>query len=537
MKKLLLLSATAFGFLFSGNINAQAPSVAASNIQFTTIYETQLNITWTRGNGEYCLVVVRPTTSGVALPVNGNNYAGSSNWGSGTNLGSSNYVVYEGVGTGVNVTTLSGYTQYTVTVFEFNIDGFGVEWYKTNSYPSSSHYTLSTQPTTAPTGLTAYNIAPTSVSYSWTPGNGTYSILGVRQSSSYSGTPTDGTDYGWSSCFGSGSSIGSVSPYAYDCYDGSGSSISDVCLTPGTNYSAGVYTFNGISGGNNYLSTGSYEFFTTLSAEPTSPSNWLYVTDITDNAFTVNWMKPSGTGTYSLVTVKQGTTNTNLPSDMSVYTANPIFGSGTQVGVGAYTVYNSTGNSVRVTGLTLGTPYTISVFEWNGFVGTYNNTHNYLTSAYPTQLTQTNGPEPTTISSGLILTPSATSVTASWTNGNGAGRIAMVKPTRVRTALSFDGTNDYVSVPYNSTLQPTSAVTVEAWAYKSNWATFNGWQTIAGNQEGTGGYQLFVFDDYIYGYVYRNGSSGGAWCSISYLTPGWHHFALVSDGRYTYFIR
>ncbi|MEW6467999.1 MAG: FG-GAP-like repeat-containing protein [Bacteroidota bacterium] len=535
MNKHILFFAGLLGLLFSVNMKAQTPTIGASNIQFTSIGTTSLGLTWTRGNGQYCLVVCRPSTSGAALPSNGSNYAASSTFGSGSNLGSSNYVVYEGTGASMTIFGLTSYVQYTVTIFEFNIDGFGFEWYKTNVYPSASHYTLAASPTTAPSGLTAYSFGSNYAYFSWTPGNGTYSILGMRQSTALSGSPADGTDYAYSGCHGSGGSWGTASPYTYDVYDGTGSTgIYTYCLSPQTNYAVSVYTFNGLYGGNNYYSIPASEYFTTLSTEPTSACNWLYITDITDNAFTINWMKPSGSGSNSLVTVKAGSTNTNLPSDMSVYTANSVFGSGSQIGSGAYVVYNSSGNSVRVTGLTTGTVYTVAVFEWNGIVGTFNNTHNYLTSSYQTQTTQTNDPEPTTIPSGLTLTPSSTSVTATWTNGNGNKRIALVKPTRVRTAMAFDGTNDYVSVPYNSLLQPPSYVTVEAWAYKSNWASSVGWQTIAGNQEGTGGYQLFLFNNYAYGYAYRNGSSGAVYNDISYLTPGWHHFALVFDGRYTY---
>src|SRR5688572_323245 len=69
------------------------------------------------------------------------------------------------------------------------------------------------------------------------PGNGTYSILGARASTSLSGAPSDGEDYSYSGCFGSGESWGSSSPYTYDVYDGSASTgIYVSCLSPGTNY-------------------------------------------------------------------------------------------------------------------------------------------------------------------------------------------------------------------------------------------------------------------------------------------------------------
>src|ERR1051325_155003 len=536
MKNITRITLIALGFLFY-NLTAKAqtqPTVNACCVNLVTPTTSSLYFTWTRGNGDYCLVVMRQTSNTIVYPVDGNTYTGSTVFGSGSNLGNSNYVVYKGTGTGITVTNLAVGTYYEIMIYEFNSLQFPYSPNYTSSYGFLYCYTLATQPTSGPTGLMSYNIGPNGVDMSWTPGNGSYSVLGVRQSTSYSGTPVDGTEYYSNTCFGSGGSIGTSSPYAYDVYDGTLSTVSVGCLNPATDYSSGVFTYNGTSGANNYLTTGSYRFFTTLAAEPTASSNWLYVNDVSENAFTVNWLKPSGSGSYSLVTVKQGTSNSNLPADMSIYTANSVYGSGSQVGTGAYVVYNSYGNTVRVTGLTPGTQYTVSIFEFNGGTGTFNNTTNYLTTSYATQPTQTVDPLPTVNSSSLTLTPSTNSVTASWTNGNGGKRIALVKPTRLRTALAFDGTNDYVSVPFNATLQPTTYLTVEAWVYKSDWANNVGWQTVAGNHEGNGGYQIFSYYNYFYGYAYRNGSNGAVYQDVSYLTPGWHHFAMVFDGRYTY---
>jgi hypothetical protein len=537
----LYRSLTALVFIFAaftGKIMAQSqPTVNACCLTLNTQTTTTLNFDWVRGNGDYCLVVMRQTSNSLTLPVDGNTYSASTSFGSGSNLGNANYVVYKGTGTSVTVSNLAIGTYYEAMVYEFNSLTFPYSPNYTTSYGYLYMYTLATQPTVQTSGLTASNLTPTSAYMNWTNGNGAYNLLLMRQYYSYTGTPTDGVEYSYSSCFGSGSSVGSSSPYAYDCYDGgSSTAITVSCLQPQTDYSASIYTYNGSSGANNYLTTGnSYEFFTTPCLEPTATSNWLYVTDIKDNAFTINWMKPSGSGTYSLVTVKQGTSNTNTPTDMTAYTANTVFGSGSQVGTGSYVVYNSSGNTVRVTGLTAGTYYTVSVFEFNQYTtfGNYNNTHNYLTSSYTTQITQTNDPEPTTAPSGLTLTPSSTSVTASWTNGNGNKHIATVKPTRISTALAFDGTNDYIATTSASGLQPSGAVTVEAWAYKSDWVNNVGWQTIAGNHEGTGGYQLFSYYGYVYAYCERNGSVGAAYQDVTYLTPGWHHFAFTFDGRYT----
>ena len=515
------------------NVSAQTqPTVNACCMTLNTQTTTTLNFDWVRGNGEYCLVVMRQTSNSIAAPTDGSAYSSSTTFGFGSNLGNSNYVVYKGTGTSVTVTNLGVGTYYEAMVYEFNSLTFPYVENYTSSYGYLYMYTLAAQPTSGCGGLNAYNIGPNNASLSWTPGNGTYSILGVRASASYSGAPADGTEYSSSLCFGSGGTISTVSPYTYSCYDGVSSSVGLSCLGPQTDYSCCATTFNGTSGANNYFS-GSYDYFTTQASEPTNNDTYLGTTDASDNAFTITWLKPlAGAGVYSLVTIAQGAVNNYLPLDFTPYTANSVYGSGSLIG-SAYVIYNGTGNGMRVTGLTPGVQYCVSVYEFNGGSGTYNRTENYLTSAYLSGTQTTNSAVPTVSSSGLVLTPSTNSVTASWTSGNGAKRVVEVKPYRVKTALGFDGSNDYVSVPYSAALQPTTYVTCEAWAYKSDWSTTSGWQVMAGNQE-NGGYSLFMYNTQLYGGVSRAGFIGYAYSDIAYATPGWHHFALTYDGRYVY---
>lgn len=94
--------------------------------------------------------------------------------------------------------------------------------------------------------------------------------------------------------------------------------------------------------------------------------------------------------------------------------------------------------------------------------------------------------------------------------------------------LSFDGINNYISIPSNSTLNPSSAITVEAWV-KSATATYNtGLWGIVSN-----------YSAYILG---PSGTNSTTMCFIT-ATPGWnygncatvsntqnwHHFAGTYD--------
>ncbi|UXX79961.1 BspA family leucine-rich repeat surface protein [Reichenbachiella carrageenanivorans] len=98
-------------------------------------------------------------------------------------------------------------------------------------------------------------------------------------------------------------------------------------------------------------------------AEPSTQASSLSLSNITLNTMTLNWI--NGDGTLRLVVVKEGSLPTS-PSDGTAYTANTTFGSGDDINSESYVVYNGTGNSVTVTGLTPGSTYYYQVFEYNG---------------------------------------------------------------------------------------------------------------------------------------------------------------------------
>lgn len=506
--------------------SAQKPTVQASNIQFTGYTTTSLSFSWTRGNGSSCLVVVHPYSSATSYPIDGNVYSASTVYGNGTNLGNTNYVVSRTAISSMTVTGLASNTRYSVLIYEYN-NIFGTFYLTPGA--GNNHYTLDAAPTLQASALTASSISTAGATLSWTSGNGTYELVSLRQSTSNSNLPVDGTAYSSSTTFGSGDALGSASPYSYVSYISSGNSVAVIGCTPGTDYVANCVTYNGLSGAQNYYTTGYPSTgFTTLQAQPTGNCTYSYFTDVTENAMTVHWVRPvTGAGANVLVTMRNAAA-ADLPVDQNNYTANAAFGSGSAIG-SSFVVYAGTGNTVRVTGLSANTLYYVAIVEYNGGVGTYNPTNNYA-SSYLTGNKYTLPAEPTTNASNLVFSNVQTNqVTATWTSGNGTDRIVAVRPSRIQTALAFDGTNDYVSVPYNSLLQPTTALTVEAWAYKPSWSSTTGWQTIAGNFSSKG-YELFSYYNTIYSLIYANGTANYLSCDVSFLTPGWHHFAMTYDG-------
>jgi hypothetical protein len=100
--------------------------------------------------------------------------------------------------------------------------------------------------------------------------------------------------------------------------------------------------------------------------------------------------------------------------------------------------------------------------------------------------------------------------------------------------LTFDGTDDYVSVPYTATLAPTIGLTLSAWV-NVDWAGYTTDSRVIAKTE-SGGYQLALNNpaqgsDNIDVYVYRNGAYGGVHATRSALSAGWHLLTATFDGQ------
>jgi hypothetical protein len=77
---------------------------------------------------------------------------------------------------------------------------------------------------------------------------------------------------------------------------------------------------------------------------------------------TLNWTR--GNGKSVLVLLKAYNDVTDVPGG-GTYTANSVYGEGSQLGQWDYAVYIGTGTSVTVTGLVAGTKYCAAVIEYN----------------------------------------------------------------------------------------------------------------------------------------------------------------------------
>jgi hypothetical protein len=152
-------------------------------------------------------------------------------------------------------------------------------------------------------------------------------------------------------------------------------------------------------------------------------------------AFTVTWTK-GVTGTNTLIVIRAGAAPSG-PTDMNSYAADPVFGSGSDLGSGSYVVYTNTGTSVTVTGLTPGTRYYIKAYAFNGGGGS----ENYRTSDPPSTDAYTLMPEPTTQASGIGFSSlGSASYAVSYTAGNGLSRLVVARQGNAVEWTPTDGT-------------------------------------------------------------------------------------------------
>ena len=117
------------------------PTIPAGNLIFSDVTSNSFTISWTPGNGTHRLVLVKAGSAVDGSPADGSAYTASASFGNGSQIGSGNYVVYNGLGNNVNVTNLDGNTTYYVSVFEFS-GPIGAQDYLTVNPATGSQLTL-----------------------------------------------------------------------------------------------------------------------------------------------------------------------------------------------------------------------------------------------------------------------------------------------------------------------------------------------------------------------------------------------------------
>ena len=219
--------------------NCTGPGTQATSFTSSSIAQTTMTVGWTRGNGDAGVVVVARAGLAVDTDVtSGTTYTANAAFGSGTQVGSGNYVVYKGTGTSVNLTGLTGITAYYFAVYEYNASG---TCFNTTELTGNAT-TICTAPGTQTTSFTSSSITGSTATVGWTRGNGDAGVLIVMKAgSSVNSDAVNGTTYTANAAFGSGTQIGTGN---YVVYKGTGTSVNLTGLTINQTYYLAAYEYN-----------------------------------------------------------------------------------------------------------------------------------------------------------------------------------------------------------------------------------------------------------------------------------------------------
>jgi prepilin-type N-terminal cleavage/methylation domain-containing protein len=119
----------------------------------------------------------------------------------------------------------------------------------------------------------------------------------------------------------------------------------------------------------------------------------------------------------------------------------------------------------------------------------------------------------------------------SWGTNNGTnnGATSVSSGCIQGSCYSFNGTSNFIEIPHNANLKPTTKITFSAWASTTDWYVTD--KRILSCTEG-GGYNINLNQNNGWVSLYVN---GGYMTPAFYTTApssGWHFFLTTYDGRY-----
>ncbi len=231
-----------------------APTTSASNVTFDSDYGTQVNVDWNNGNGAGRIVIMKQGSAVDFVPEANTNYTANASFGSGTELGTGNYVVFNGTQSwqsNVYVSNLTMGTEYHVNVYEYNQDG-GVIKFKTTDPASGSTTTASSPDEQGYFGSFMLDYGQ-QISVDFGSGSGLYRIVVMKEGGAVDATPSDNTTYLADTNFGDGAELGTGN---FVIFNGSGSGpVTVTGVAAGTLYHVAVFEYNGSEGSEAYNTT------------------------------------------------------------------------------------------------------------------------------------------------------------------------------------------------------------------------------------------------------------------------------------------
>ena len=278
------------------------------------------------------------------------------------------------------------------------------------------------------------NLTSINATCKWTKGDGIKRAVFVKQATLGVALPANNTTYNANNVFGMGKQIGTTGWYCV--YNDTGSVVTINGLNPNTTYTAMVCEYTGTAGNEFYNSdsvNNNPAAFTTNYPTPSTQASNLSFNYISPISFSVSCTK--GDGTKRAFFIRTGSFGKALPIMKTTYAPNSAYILGAQIGTtGWYCVYNDTGRTVSISNLLPNTTYRIMVCEYNGPSGKEQYNTDSVVGNPNSQITDY--PMPNTQAYNIVLSGTSTSsFDASWTNGDGTGRVVFVKEGNAGNAI------------------------------------------------------------------------------------------------------
>ena len=256
-----------FSFTTTGS-GVMPPTVNASAALFSLVDGNKFSFSWTNGDGAKRIVLMKQGSPVSFTPVNGTDYTANASFGSGTDLGSGQYVVFNGTQSNVSVSNLLPAITYYFAVFEYNGSAASI------NYLTAAALTANRSTAVAPaSGSVALNgtVSNLSINISWTSGPGNGRIVVMKEGSAVNSLPVNLSKYPANSIFQNGAQPGAGE---YVVYAGSGNNVTVTGLQANKTYHYKVFEYNGIDAPvYNTVNVSSASTF----VPSTLPLHWSYV--------------------------------------------------------------------------------------------------------------------------------------------------------------------------------------------------------------------------------------------------------------------
>ncbi|OAV43155.1 hypothetical protein [Lewinella sp. 4G2] len=430
---------------------ALTPSESATNMDFRAIEGDRFDVGWDVGNGQRRLLVAREGQPVTASPVDAGARLDDGNqvFGAGTDIGSGEFVVFDGTFNGGNtqpvIEGLEIATTYHFALFEYNEDGNGNTYYRRTD-PATGSQSTATIPTVLVSDLNPQE--ENAVSITFVPendGGGERSFLVMKEGSAVDVQPANLTRYTTNIRFGEEEIANGNYAMGYKSLPSTQFPVTE--LLANTTYHAAYFELNGRNFPVYSREATRYSFTTETYA--TEGATSLEAVNVGAEQLRLQFFR--GNGARRITVARLATAAEVQPMDNQVYVANEVFGMGSDLGGGNFVVNEedlfrpNNRHSFNILGLDPDTEYVLTTYEV-----TANRTDTYY-RVPGESLTVMTSAEPTIAPINLQINDTLNeSATIAWTTGNGDGEVVLIRQGSPVGAVVATGTRVRASSTYTA---------------------------------------------------------------------------------------